>query len=179
MELKHHKILRIMDGLARLLHVLGKPSEAEPLFRDAVAKAERALPADFWFTAVLRDGWGRCLTTLGRYDEAEVQLLKSHEVLKARMDEDPGHAISAIEALIDLYESSGRPDTATKYRSMPRPTNKSQGSFVPSENRERARKEKNEANTTKAPGRPARGFGENASSHYPPLTTRQNNKVDE
>ncbi len=58
-----------------------------------------------WMSAVV---YGRCLTELGRYEDAEEILLATHE---------DGDA-SALNALIDLYDAWGKPGNAAEYRQL-------------------------------------------------------------
>jgi hypothetical protein len=93
-----------------------RPELAEPMFRKCV-EARRVYPgADHWQTAEAEGQWGACLAALGRFDEAETELLSSHAVLAKRRG--PAHAATAesVEQIIHLYDAWGRPAEALQWR---------------------------------------------------------------
>ena len=81
-----------------------------PLFVEAVAGARSNLPSGHWFTGVFLSQYGRCLTNLGRFEEAETALLEAYEIIEPALK--PGHSqrTEAVQNLVTLYETWGRPD---------------------------------------------------------------------
>ncbi len=62
---------------------------------------------------------GRCLTALGRYEQAEAILLRNH----GRAE----HSAKTIEALVDLYGVWGKPNEAAKWRAKARTSSPASG----------------------------------------------------
>ncbi|UCC32655.1 MAG: serine/threonine protein kinase [Phycisphaerales bacterium] len=109
-------VLWSKGSLAAALHGQGRLEEAEALLRDAVATAEHLGPDGFCQISRLRCHFGRCLTDLERYEEAEEQLLAAYEGESAMRGDEHRYTREAVANLAHLYESSGRPDKAAKYR---------------------------------------------------------------
>ncbi len=60
--------------------------------------------------------YGRCLTALQRFEEAEEVLVTVYERHKALNGADREETRSALAALLDLYEAWGKPERAAEYR---------------------------------------------------------------
>ncbi len=74
-------------------------------------------------TANVLSELGRCLTELGRFDEAEAALLESLEISGSRRAESEDNWRRDLNRLVDLYEAWGREDDAARYRELsPDPT---------------------------------------------------------
>ena len=71
----------IIRGLS--LTKTGQPNEGETILREAVKMRTDSLPKEHFWVALANDALGECLTTQGRYDEAEPLLLQSYESLKS------------------------------------------------------------------------------------------------
>ncbi|MHC5110575.1 MAG: tetratricopeptide repeat protein [Planctomycetota bacterium] len=109
--------------LAQILMESGELTEAEELARESVLTSEKTMPAGHWQSAVQRGVWGKSLYLLGRYQEAERELLKSHELLVESLGDDHFRTISVVELLVELYESTNRPsDTETWKTKLPQPS---------------------------------------------------------
>ncbi len=59
--------------------------------------------------------YGSCLTALGRFEDAEVELLESYE-LASQLGENRLYPYKAAAALTELYEAWGNPEKASEYR---------------------------------------------------------------
>jgi tetratricopeptide (TPR) repeat protein len=68
----------IIRGLS--LTKTGQPNEGETILREAVKMRTDSVPKEHFWVALANDALGECLTTQGRYDEAEPLLLQSYEV---------------------------------------------------------------------------------------------------
>ena len=72
-----------LTGLGRVLVEAGRPAEAEPYLREALAVRRGGLPADHWFIAATELALGDCLARLGREAEAEPLLARALATLEA------------------------------------------------------------------------------------------------
>ena len=66
--------------------------------------------------AEIESDLGRCLTGLGRYEEAERLLTASTRVLREARGERYATTQAAVNALVGLYEAWGKPGEAAQYR---------------------------------------------------------------
>ena len=113
------------------LNHLGKATEAEPLAREALVRAQKAFPDDPGRLAIAEGTVGACLVGEGRFAEAEPLILHSNEVLQAtpgkfsfltptgKLDPFEKWRSLARARAVELYESWGKPDLAAKYRGGP------------------------------------------------------------
>jgi non-specific serine/threonine protein kinase/serine/threonine-protein kinase len=110
--------IMIADTLAVVLHMRGDNDAASVEFA-AVAAAAKKKAGNRWFTMMSALQYGRCLTELGRYEQAEAVLFAVY---------DDGGDESAREALVDLYTVWGKPEKAAEYRAQLRETEGVKGS---------------------------------------------------
>jgi tetratricopeptide (TPR) repeat protein len=94
-----------MGNLAGVIQLQGKPAEAEPLFREGLSINVARLGEDHVDTAMQRMVLGNCLTALGRFDEAERELLRAQSVFEEI--NLPDHALTALNAIAILYNRMG------------------------------------------------------------------------
>jgi hypothetical protein len=64
---------------------------------------------------------GQCLSSLGRYQEAERLLLSSHEALAARLGPGDSRTQETVRDLVTLYERWSKPDQAASWRAKAAP----------------------------------------------------------
>ena len=103
------------SGLACMLHVQafnrrasGRPDEAEPLAREAVAMHRRTRrPTDLELAHGLFE-WGRCLHALKRDDEAEAPVKEALAIFRVHLPDDHSFVTSAQEALLAILRARGR-----------------------------------------------------------------------
>ncbi|MCZ6689309.1 MAG: serine/threonine-protein kinase [Planctomycetota bacterium] len=118
---EHSHTLTTMGNLVTALIDQGRLAEAEKLGRRSVEIARKALPEGVMRTAVLQITYGRCLTDLKRYYEAEEQLLNGYRDFLALMGDDHPGTREFLQDLIDLYAAWGKPEKAKEYRKHLRP----------------------------------------------------------
>lgn len=99
-----------LNNLAMLLTKQGKLEEAAALYKEAVTLATANAPANYLPTAIFRNNYGECLTKLGRYEEAQVELTQSMATLEAALK--PGHP--------RLAKAKARLDELTQMRTAKR-----------------------------------------------------------
>ncbi len=107
-----------IGNLGMLLYKMERYEEAEAQLRDAVTRLERAVEPEHWLLGVNRSNHGAALTRLGRYEEAEAELRVAHSVLAAALGTEHTRTVGAVERLVELYDSWGRPAEAARYREL-------------------------------------------------------------
>lgn len=110
-----------LHQLASLEIQAGKPQLAEPLLREALDLRSAALTEHSPLVGQSLVALGRCLALLGRFEEAEALLVRSHRAaVAAGRPEGP-----SLGGLVELYEAWDRPDRAAEMRtrlaSLPAP----------------------------------------------------------
>jgi tetratricopeptide (TPR) repeat protein len=96
-----------------------KFADAEPVLRECLAIRQKR-EADLWTTFSVQSILGEVLAGLGKYDEAELLLLASHEGLKQRESKIPKESqfilTDTLGRLVSLYGAWGKQDEAAKWR---------------------------------------------------------------
>jgi non-specific serine/threonine protein kinase/serine/threonine-protein kinase len=108
------------SDLARALCAKGEGQDALRLFTAAVEIFDRTLEPNHPLPARARTYYGECLTELRRFDEAEEQLTRAHDVLRTELGEGHADTQEAVRGLIELYEAWDRPEMGSEYRMLPR-----------------------------------------------------------
>jgi serine/threonine protein kinase/Flp pilus assembly protein TadD len=112
--------LSALNNLGLLLIERGKAAEAEALFSSLVGQADNAAPPGHWFPSVVRSGYGRSLTLVERFEEAEAVLQTAYDALHATLGDEHTHTRQVIENLARLYEAWQKPDQASAWnRKLP------------------------------------------------------------
>ncbi|MCA8960180.1 MAG: serine/threonine protein kinase [Planctomycetes bacterium] len=112
----HPTTLTTGNHLASAICRQDRWTEAEPIYRDIVERGSARLPADDFSLSIFRRDYGGCLTALGRFEEAEAQLLPATARLAAKVGETHLATRNAYEKLIRLYERWDRESDAAKWR---------------------------------------------------------------
>ena len=100
----------------------GKIKEAKAGFISATEVAESSFQSEHpWWVAQFRVGRARCLIAQGRHEEAEAILLTSHQELEERLGRMHHRTQNCIRILAELYQETGRPEEAAKWRALERP----------------------------------------------------------
>ena len=108
----HRDALIAANNFGLCLAEAGDGAAAVHVLEPALA---RAVAAGFVsMEPVFRRNLGTALRGAGRLDDAERQLLRSHELSVARAE--PVNAIKAASALADLYDARQQPAEAARWR---------------------------------------------------------------
>ena len=108
--------LRALNGLALALCGLGRLEEAEVAFREVVETSEHVYTSGFCYLPVFQAHFGRCLTDLNRFEEAERQLLAAYAGEMAMRGEQHKNTRQVVANLVHLYETWDKPDEAAEWR---------------------------------------------------------------
>jgi serine/threonine protein kinase len=112
-------LARALAPFARALLNLGKFNEAEPLARECLVIFEKTLPDD-WRTFNARSMVGGCLLGERKYAEAEPLLVSGYQGLKEReatfLDVSKPRLKEALQRLVQLFQSTNRPDQAAEWK---------------------------------------------------------------
>ena len=114
----HSVTVRALMGLGRNALARGQVAEAEPHLRRALAVRQKLHPAGHWRIAEASAALGQCLLRARRFEEAEPLLSQGYEGLRASKDATPQEIRAALNNLIALYDSWGRPADAARYRAQ-------------------------------------------------------------
>lgn len=119
----HADTLDAMTNLAAVLRELRRLDEAHALGREAVEKGREVLPPDHWLLGVHLSHFGRTLSRMGRFAEAEPALLESLAVLSAALGRQHNLVRQAIQAVAEHFEArhlaepqAGHDATAAEWR---------------------------------------------------------------
>ena len=96
----------------------GKAEEGAALAKEALETARRALPSGHPFLGEFQRDYGRCLTALGRWADAERELLAAYDALRTAGGAAGPGVRSAARRLVELYDKWGRPERAEPYRAL-------------------------------------------------------------
>jgi serine/threonine-protein kinase len=94
---------------------LGNAAEAETVLRESLELRKKTLPADHWLVANSQCVLGNCLTQLGRFFEAEKLLVPGYSDLKIALGPKHERTQEALQWIIFLYQSWGKPELAKRY----------------------------------------------------------------
>lgn len=115
------EVMQSIHDLADFYLLQGRLGDAEPLYRETLERSRRLLPKGRRYQIASLINLGRLLVPQRRYEEAEKALLEGYEILAAHAKKDGGIKITAIQALVQLYEAWDRPQTAAEWRAkLPR-----------------------------------------------------------
>jgi tetratricopeptide (TPR) repeat protein/tRNA A-37 threonylcarbamoyl transferase component Bud32 len=115
-----HYYARASVVLGEILNKTGRPTEAEPLLREAVAVLKARVPSQSTVMAIALGGLGECLMTEGRYADGEPLLTESYNILKkVNVPESPALE-EARQRLVALFQAWGKPQQAARYSSQVR-----------------------------------------------------------
>ncbi len=103
-------------NLGRVHLARGDAATAEPLFRGALAVRVRAFGEQDWRVGVARSLLGAALASLGRYPEAETELLAARGLLKDVPGAEGREAEETRGRLKSLYEAWRRPGKLAEAR---------------------------------------------------------------
>lgn len=113
---RHAFVAVTVSNLGNVYLEAGDHERAEPLFRDALERFIEARSADHLDTGIARIKLGRALFRQGRLAEAEAELRKGYEVVRAVSDPTVSWLRAARGDLAQIYDATDRPDDARLLR---------------------------------------------------------------
>jgi tetratricopeptide (TPR) repeat protein len=111
----HHFVGITLLNLAILFRDKGDYEEAESLIRETLEIYNAVLEPGHWEIENIRSIYGGCLIKLGRFVEAEAHLLSAYSGLKGIFGADHSRTVTAVERLVELYESWDKPNKSAEY----------------------------------------------------------------
>ncbi len=118
-ERRHPGLAAVLSRYASLLVELEEFASAESTAREAVGVARAILPSNHRRVAEAEIALAGSLIGLERFGEAEELLLRGYPVLAASTGRSArAGEQQALQSLVKLYSTVGRPDEAARYRAM-------------------------------------------------------------
>jgi serine/threonine protein kinase len=111
----HPHTLMSLHNLAHALALQDKWPDAEPLYAELYRRVPQS-QLDPARSALMMSRWGVSLVNLERFAEAETPLLESLKRLEETDQLQTPAGQSLREAIVKLYEATGRPEEAARYR---------------------------------------------------------------
>ena len=105
-----------MYQLGTLLYRQGRIEEAEVRFGEAVTNARLTFSEKSPWIGKYMLARGHALTKLGRYEDAERELLTAHGILLSALGPKQPLTIQASKRLVELFEETGRQADADDWR---------------------------------------------------------------
>jgi tetratricopeptide (TPR) repeat protein/tRNA A-37 threonylcarbamoyl transferase component Bud32 len=103
-------------GLARTLVEQGRFDDAEELYVWILEVVHRRRPEGHREIASVEREWGRCLTGLGRYEEAEEVLLRSCDWWVRNRGAQDRFTHRVMVRVVELYEAWNKPEKVAEWR---------------------------------------------------------------
>jgi serine/threonine-protein kinase len=115
-ENKNYRVGVALVNLAGVAAARKDYPRADRLFEEALALYGDVLPADHQNTAIAHLRWGRTLVDRQRHREAEAHLLEGHRMLTTQTKPPAAWLKIARENLVRVYDATGQPEKAGKFR---------------------------------------------------------------
>ena len=112
----HYFVAIGLSNLANALSEGGRLEAAQALFDDAVRRFTATRGADHLDTGVARIKLGRVLLRQDRHTDAEAHLRAGYDIVSAVAAPTVSWLRAARSDLADVYDATGRPDLAERYR---------------------------------------------------------------
>ena len=112
---EHIDTLHAHLQLGILLHERGDFAAAAALLAPLLETAQRVMPPEHWYPAVVEGWYGRALLGLQRYEEAEQHLVAAYQRLRSILGEEHPRTQKARQRVAELFTAWGKPDKAAKY----------------------------------------------------------------
>ena len=113
---EHPDIAVTMTNLGRLYIAQAKHADAEAILARALALSRKVQPPGYFGTGFTQAAYGDALLGLGRFQEAEKNLLESRALLVRALGADSGSLTRVTESLVKLYERTGNESRAAEWR---------------------------------------------------------------
>jgi serine/threonine-protein kinase len=103
-------------ALGRILTRLGDVAEGEAYLRRALDLRNRVVGASHQLTAEAQAALADCLSSQGRFDEAEQLLVAADETYRARLNPADPRTVELLKQAVAFFEARGQPERAAAYR---------------------------------------------------------------
>ncbi len=113
---RHYFVATAFSNLANLYINMGEYRRAEEIMHDVVQRYAEAQGAEAMNTGIARIRLGRAIARQRRWTDAEAELLRGYDIVKAQADPGIGFLQAARRDLIDVYEARGELDRAAPFR---------------------------------------------------------------
>ncbi len=119
-ELRQWGVLEYLRSIHDLGDVLQHtdPAAGEKLLHECLRLARKYVSPFGWFLADVESIRGGCLTSLGRYEDAEPLLLESFPYIATAPTLRQVRLHEALQRIVSLYEAWDKPERAQTYRAM-------------------------------------------------------------
>ncbi|USN98769.1 MAG: serine/threonine protein kinase [Phycisphaeraceae bacterium] len=115
----HAATIKAMGNLAEIRFELGRVEEALSLLTDLAERESRALPEGHYLHGMTLMLTGRCHDALGRPDQAEPFMQEGACILVTSLGAEHPRSVSAVEQLLEFYESHQDDSKAAELREAP------------------------------------------------------------
>jgi len=107
-----------LHNLGMQLTIMAQGEEALPYFEEAIRTSGDVLDDSHWLKPWIHSTYGRTLVSVGRFQEAEKELLTSLEGVRAILGEDHWRTRKLCEYIAGLYTATGDTDRAKEYLAL-------------------------------------------------------------
>lgn len=111
----------VAGGMRNLAVLLMKKSDyktAASLLTNAFEIQHKTFPENHWQIATTKLLLGVCSKETKEYEKAESLLITAYSIINSRFGVDHPRTQAALNSIVNLYESWGKPDKAEEYRVM-------------------------------------------------------------
>ncbi len=112
----HPNTLHAENDLAKLLVRIERYDEAEAIYEHILSANYEEAPHAKTVRAIFQTDYGRCLTKMGKFDDAQVQLTAADDYLSDSQWANKKYGRDALEALVELYEALNEPESLSQIR---------------------------------------------------------------
>ncbi len=113
---EHPDVLVSMTNLGRFYNTRKQYAKSEPLLARTLATSRRVMPPDFFGTGLTELAHAEALVGLGRFRDAEPELVEARKILLPTLGPQDGAIQRAQSLLATVYEQTGRAALAAKLR---------------------------------------------------------------
>ena len=113
---KHPDTICSLYDVAQALSYQKKNAEAAEFYFKGLTLADEVLPKSHYMPAYFHLSYGSMMSRLGRHEEAEAYLLKSHKLFQTGFGETDPRRHMAISFLAEMYEAWEKPEQAAAWR---------------------------------------------------------------
>jgi tetratricopeptide (TPR) repeat protein len=120
----HPDVAHAQTNLAEALEMQGRFTEALPLLTTALEAQRRKLPPKHMDTGDTLERYGRCLTGLQRYEEAQAALAEADDIISSVAGDRKPRRGPVLRDYISLYKAWGKPDEVARWQAEQEKFNK-------------------------------------------------------